>query len=72
MDLSSNPDREDRDRFVGKIISQKPIKMNVINSVLYQAWARYNAVRISETALGILLFDFEKEDDRDRIIDMSP
>lgn len=51
---------------------KKTIKMNVIHSVLDQAWARYNTVKKSETVHGILIFDFERDEDRHKIVDMSP
>lgn len=57
---------------MSKVITQKTFKMNTIHIVLAQAWARYDTVNISETAPGILIFDFEREEDRCKILDISP
>lgn len=70
--LNLDPPLAETDRYIGKVISQKPIKMSVINSVLDKAWDRYGLVRKSETAPGILLLEFACEEDRCKIIDMSP
>lgn len=72
LDLNHDPTPEESDRYVRKIIPQKPIKMNVIHSVLDQAWTRFSVVKISETAPGILEFVFGKDEDIIKIIDMSP
>lgn len=46
FNLSSNPQLENSERYVGKIISQKPVNMNTIHSVLTHAWLRYETIYI--------------------------
>lgn len=60
VDLDSNDQVQCADWYVRKLLSQKPIKLNVINGVLRSVWARFGKVTISERDAGVLLFDFEK------------
>lgn len=52
--MTSNPRMENNIGYVGKISLQKPIKLNTIHSVLTQTWTRDGAVKILETAPGII------------------
>lgn len=71
LDREFNPTNKEGVRYVGKLISQKPITLSVINSVLDQAWSRFSATRINEIAPGIVEFEFDRDEDRTTIIDMS-
>lgn len=59
-------------RTVGRMISVKPVKSNVVFSVLKAAWGSYGSVVMIELKEGFMAFDFESEVDRDRVMDMSP
>lgn len=59
-------------RAVGKLISEKQIKSNVVFSVLRAAWGSYGTVVMSELKEGIMAFDFACEEDRKRVMDLSP
>lgn len=72
LDLTSNPRLASNERYVGRIISQKHIKMVVIQNVLKLAWTRYGKFKIFELEHKIMMFEFEYEEDKDQIFDMSP
>lgn len=57
---------------MGRIRSQKEIKMAAIHHVLKLAWARYEKFIIFEMEDKILLFEFEHDEDKNHILDMSP
>lgn len=54
------------------MISQKPVKCNAVFSVMKAAWGNFGAIKMTEIADGIMVFDFESDADRDRVVDMSP
>lgn len=56
---------------MGMIISQKPVKLTTIHNVLKLVWARYESITISDVSYKVM-FEFENEDDRKLILDMSP
>lgn len=56
---------------MGTIISQKPIKIGAIQNVLKLAWERYGSVTISDVMDIVVMFEFENENDRKQIFDMS-
>lgn len=72
MDLNSNPQLENNAWYVGKIIAQKIVKLSTIHSVLKLVWARYGQVNISEANTGILLFNYDRDEDVHKILDLSP
>lgn len=72
LNLVSRPPEQRLGRVVGKVISQKPVKSNVVFSVLRAAWAGYGAVTMTDLSEGVLAFDFANAGDRDRVLDMSP
>lgn len=72
LPLNSKPPDRRSARLVGKMISHKQIKSNVVFTVLKAAWAGYGSFTMSELAEGVQEFEFEKLGDRDRVLDMSP
>lgn len=48
VDISYNVEIPTTNLSVGKIISDKPIKMNIVHNVLHHAWGRYAGVRVQE------------------------
>lgn len=72
LTLVLKPPKRRPTRTVGRMSSQKPIKSNVIFTVLKAAWGNYGAVNMSELASGVLSFEFENDADRERVVDMSP
>lgn len=72
LDLNSNPRLEHSDRYVGKVLFQKPVKLNAIQNVLKLAWARYGPIDISEASTEVLTFNFNNEEDRCKFLDMLP
>lgn len=61
MNLSSNPWLVNNERYVGVIISQKPMKLAAIQIVLKLAWEMYGSVTISDVSKTVVLFEFENE-----------
>lgn len=71
LDLNSKQDLHNKNWYAGKLISHKTIKQSVIHSVLRMAWARFGKVTISEAESGILLFGFGRQEDAEKILDLS-
>lgn len=72
LDLNSNLRLEHNYWYMGKVISQKSVKLNTIHNVLKLAWARCGPVNISEVSTGVLTFHFDNEEGMCKILDMSP
>lgn len=50
-----------REKYVGSVIAQKPIKNVVIHNVLKVAWARYKTVSIKHLEENIIMIEIGKE-----------
>lgn len=72
LDLTSNPQLTNNERYVGRIVSQKNVKPSTIQNVLKLAWAKYGKFRISEMEDKIMCFEFKNIEDKDQILHMSP
>lgn len=59
LDLPSNSRLAGDERYVGRIISQKIVKLVVIQNVLTLSSARYDKFKISEIEDRIMLFEFD-------------
>lgn len=72
LPLIPKPPSRRQIRAVGMMVSVKKIKCNVVFSVLKAAWGSYDTVVMSELRDGIMAFDFVCEEDRNRVMDLSP
>lgn len=72
MNLPSNPQLVSAERYMASVILQKGIKAAVIGNVLKLAWARLSSVTISDLTDRIVLPEFENEEDRKQIFELSP
>lgn len=61
VDLKSNPQLEQSDWYVRRVLGPKQMKLNTITRVLEYAWARYCRVSITEAEPGTFLYEFERE-----------
>lgn len=57
---------------LGMLISDKPIKNNVIKNVLKEAWSRFGKVRMVEVNQSTLVFEFDSAQDKEQILELSP
>lgn len=71
LSLVPKPPKRKSTIVVGRMISQKLVKNNVVFTVLKATWGSYGSVKMSELEEGVMSFDFENDVDRDRVLDMS-
>lgn len=57
---------------VGRFLSDRPIKLNVVENVLAAVWRPLMGVRISEVQSNLFLFQFFLEEDMQRVLDEGP
>lgn len=53
------------------LISDKPVKNNVIKNVLKETWSRFGKVRMAEVNQSTLVFEFDSSQDREQILELS-
>lgn len=65
MPLMSKPRKRNSVRPVSRMVSQKPVKSNVVFTVSKDAWRNYGSVKMTELEEGVMAFDFDSDADRD-------
>lgn len=59
-------------RLVGKVMSNKQIRKNIVQSIIRQVWFTKDLVRVEELAPNIFLFSFKTASNIDRIWNKQP
>lgn len=57
---------------MASVISQKGVKAAAIGNVLKMAWTRFGSVRIADITDRIIMLEFENDEDRRQIFELSP
>lgn len=71
IDLDSNQLVQTETWYMGKVSAHKPIKRSIVHGVFRAALVRYGNVAISEAEADILLFNFERQEVANQILDRS-